>query len=322
MRFLEQLSDTLRTILNKLNCFTKPKSPSLQKALDAYYRNNSESKHNRTVDATDIKRLISYPRALDFMDPDTVWFKREQGQGPNRQPMCMNDMWPSEIKEMFIMLSIMLNGIPYKVCGLSALAAWGYTSRMPVFLTIACTEDSQRAILAWAEKAGMPSHPEHPDSFGIQVQDGTIRKIHIEAMSDFAFHSMDSTFHSPSNVPVNTLAAILDALAEIYVRNDLDEMRRAVLQDDIQWILRRIIAMDSIVHKLRRETCPHVWHPRFWPQFMIDRPDMRDFFHMATHVPDHPHHAPPPRVQTSSDLLPPPPPPRQTLRRVGRRRPL
>ncbi|KAH7363417.1 hypothetical protein B0T11DRAFT_93594 [Plectosphaerella cucumerina] len=306
MRFFERLSDKFSNIIKSLNCFSTPPFPPSQKALDAHYA------YEQNLRYADFKRTVGRP-----MHPKvTVWYERDPGRAPNVQPMCMDEMGPHLVKEILVMLPILLADLPFKVCGLGALAAYGFTSRLPIYMTLACPEQSFKAILDWAKVAGMPAHPEDRSCFGIQLQDGTVRQVKVEPISDYAYHATDSTRYGPSNVRIVTLAALLDALAEIYVRDTINQSQRGALQKDIMWLLRRIIDEDSDVHKLRRETCPHVWHPLFWSRFNLERPDARMLFNQATFVPDY---RPATSLQPASptdDLVPQYTPP---LRRVGNR---
>lgn len=337
MHILDNLSNTFKTFFNTINCFSPaPRTASLEKALDAFTASNLEVRPPTAIDRTEIKRRIGYPLEHPVLPYRGVArsSSSSSASGPaarsmratHQQAICLDEMTPKAVKETVLQLGVMLNHTTYKVCGLGALVFHGFTARLPVYMTIACPEHALETILAWAAAAGMSSHPDHPDSFGVLLTDGTTRKVKVEGMTEVGYQGMDSAVFGPSFSRVVTMAALVDAIAEIYVRDTVDAPQRAALQKDVFWLLRQIIVDDddSGVHLLRRETCPHVWDSRFWRRFNLERPDARLLFDRATYVAD----------CTESLFLsdyspsssPPPPQPRSrsrrrqhSLRRVGHR---
>jgi len=260
---------------------SKSNDPNLQKALDAFLSSRSEAERG---DAG-TRYTISYPIQTDIMPH--IWYDRSPRRPPNVVPYCEDDMSASTIKEALIQLGTLLNWMQYVVCGLAALASYGYTVRLPREMTICCPSSAKYEMFNWIAAAGMPCNPKHPDSFGIELSDGSVRKVAIEWMNDEAFeelptarpvkYSVLENTYTPAATCVTTMPILLDSYAGLYM-NSRDPSTSKVLEEEMMWLLRRIVADRSPGQLLRKEVIPNVLNPDFWSMFSQKRPDAAELW--------------------------------------------
>lgn len=208
------------------------------------------------------------------------------------------------LAEVLDALDAALCHTPYAVCGLAAMAVWGFGGRAPSHVSVVCPSHSAAAIRSWAAAAGMVLYPDRPDTIGLTTaSDGVVRRVRIKFLSD-GFEALRAVRPSGvydgamgRSVPtcrarVLALPSLLDLMARGYVRAAEAEAggnwvaacdRRAIAQD-MFWVLFRLIDggfVEEGAMPLAEADVPSVVDGRFWWAFTAAYPGAADTFAQA-----------------------------------------
>lgn len=188
-----------------------------------------------------------------------------------------------------------LSHTPYAVCGLAAMAVWGFAGRFPSHVSITCPSYSKEAIKCWAGVHGMVLYPDDPNSFGLTSADGKTRRVRIKFL-DRGFESLQVVAGPPggyagtqgtalaTSARILSLTSLLDLMARGYVSIGCVDARpasesalfaRRAFAQDIFWVLSRIADggfIEEGAQPLNECLVPGVVDNRFWSPFTTTYP--------------------------------------------------
>ncbi|TLD30727.1 hypothetical protein PspLS_03077 [Pyricularia sp. CBS 133598] len=187
------------------------------------------------------------------------------------------------------------SNMPYAVCGMAGLAAWGYKLDMPRHITIMVPPHCRDTITSWAKTVPQfETFSSHPDVIGVQTSDGRIVRINItypdaaDGVWEDYFDTSRVQFHGMGGfAEVLRLSKLLNQTAVSYMDSiELDDAELlGMISSDILWILRRIargIAKgEDNVTPLNPAEIPSVMDRAFWDSFIGAHPDASERFAAA-----------------------------------------
>jgi len=194
---------------------------------------------------------------------------------------------PPLLAELLGKLDAALEHVPYAVCGLAALCAWGMTCKRPARVSIICPSHSAEVVKCWAATSLAVMDPRMQDIMGIETSDGVLRKVRIKFVRprDFeALHVVNlplpltmrlvpSRFEILAAPRVLALRSLLNQCALAWVTDKkamVVKGARESIADDILWILDRIIRDGGLTpgaEPITALTVPKVVDPTFWDVF-------------------------------------------------------
>jgi hypothetical protein len=192
----------------------------------------------------------------------------------------------STLAEVLDTLGRVLNHVPYAVCGLAAMAAYGFTGRAPTHVSIMCPDYSKDVIRSWAAAAGLVLFDEGaPDMFGLRTTDGRLRRVRLKYIDPEGFEVLRTVAATASDggtgARVLVLPALVDHVAKAYIAERDPRRNLPVLEGDVLWLLRRIAEDADPRQRLTAEQVPHVANPLFWDIFCCTYPDATELFARA-----------------------------------------
>ncbi|KAI6272436.1 hypothetical protein MCOR27_005985 [Pyricularia oryzae] len=188
-----------------------------------------------------------------------------------------------------------VSNMPYAVCGMAALAAWGYTLDKPRHITIMVPPYCRDTMTGWAKTVPQfETFASRPDVIGVQTSDGTIVRINItypdaaDGVWEDYFKTNRVQLHGIGEfAEVLRLSKLLNQTAVSYM--DALELEDAELMgfisSDILWILWRIargLAQgEENIKPLNPTEIPSVMDRTFWDSFVGTHPEASERFAAA-----------------------------------------
>ncbi|KAI8624800.1 hypothetical protein F5Y19DRAFT_303347 [Xylariaceae sp. FL1651] len=160
------------------------------------------------------------------------------GDAGNQQRWSTVNMNKDELKELFELLHVTLEHLPYAICGLGALIDHGFTRRHANKISILCPAHCKNNVKAWAAARGYDTYT---DSVGLPMRNGLIRRVRIKYI-DSGFEQLQRVRSSSSNAIVLSMASQLDNVAAGWLENRKrnDERALKTIANDVFWCLDHI----------------------------------------------------------------------------------
>ncbi|KAI6351190.1 hypothetical protein MCOR25_010080 [Pyricularia grisea] len=187
------------------------------------------------------------------------------------------------------------SNMPYAVCGMAGLAAWGYKLDMPRHITIMVPPYCRDTIASWAKTVPhFETFSSRPDVIGVQTSDNRIVRINItypdaaDGVWEDYFNTNRVQLHGNGKLAeVVRLSKLLNQTAVSYMDAiELDDTQlMGMISSDVLWILWRIArglvkGEDNIV-PLNPAEIPSVMDRTFWDSFSGTHPDASERFAAA-----------------------------------------
>lgn len=185
-------------------------------------------------------------------------------------------MSPPILAEVIDTIGRCLYHVPYAVCGLAAMACYGFDEISPRQVTIACPSDSKDVLVRWAAVNRLHTYPSKPDVFGIKTLDGKIRHVRVKALEEEeAFDNLETIEVGDSRTRVLTLPSLADQTAQEYTKalEWASGQRKDLFANRLLWILQRSAKSSSYEQKLTPERAPHIVQDLFWVPFTLSCPE-------------------------------------------------
>ncbi|KAF9869988.1 hypothetical protein CkaCkLH20_12597 [Colletotrichum karsti] len=197
-------------------------------------------------------------------------------------------MSPSTIHEVLHRIGQTFSHVQYAVCGTAAMAAYGFTDRLPTHVNIVSPSSTRDVMIPWAASGGMTTDLSEPDTVGVTV-DGETWKVYFNYLDmdeDHRFERLESVgmvFGHGVATKVLTMPAIINHNALAYIEDEMSRSwrYRKRLADNITWLLERISKGDMEGHSLTRARIPSVRDPTFWLVFTTAHPEAAGLFYDA-----------------------------------------
>ncbi|TLS31356.1 hypothetical protein PpBr36_02680 [Pyricularia pennisetigena] len=187
------------------------------------------------------------------------------------------------------------SNMPYAVCGMTGLAAWGYNLGLPRHITIMVPPHCRNTITGWAKTVPQfETFSSRPDVIGVQTSDSRIVRINI-TYPDAADGVWEDYFNTDrvqlrgtgEYAEVLRLSKLLNQTAVSYMdASELDDAElTGMISGDILWILWRIARGlakgEHGIAPLNPADIPSVMDRTFWDSFSGTHPDASERFAAA-----------------------------------------
>ncbi|KAL0935564.1 uncharacterized protein CTRU02_210155 [Colletotrichum truncatum] len=209
-------------------------------------------------------------------------------QSPSSLPQPRMSL--ATVHEILYRIGQTFSHVQYAVCGTAAMIAYGFTDRLPVYVSIICPTHTKDVIKSWAVAGGMSTYSSEPDVIGVTVAGDEVWKIWVKYLAMDQSHRFDrletvgmAFGGNDVTTQVLTMPALLNQIAMRYIDGRESEpwRYREKLAGDAVWLLERICESHMPEQSLMGARISSVRDPAFWLVFTTAHPETVEMFYNA-----------------------------------------